>query len=151
MRKPFFVLATMFLIAGAVHGGELTVDRVVDGDTVYLSDGAKIRLYGIDCPERRQPYGLKARDALATMAAGPVRIQKMDVDRYGRTVAVVWIDGRNVNRAMVEAGAAWVYDRYCRADFCDAWRTLETEARTHRRGLWSDPDALPPWEWRRKR
>jgi endonuclease YncB( thermonuclease family) len=150
-RTASILLLSLALIATGSYAGDLRVDRVVDGDTIYLSDGSKIRLYGIDAPERRQPHGLKARDALATMAAGPVQVQKMDVDRYGRTVAVVWIDGRNVNRELVEMGAAWVYDRYCKADFCDAWDTLEDRARTHRRGLWADPDALEPWKWRRKR
>lgn len=150
MRKSFFILAMFFLI-GPVYGGDLRVDRVVDGDTVYLSDGAKVRLYGIDTPERRQPYGLDARDALRAMAASPVRIDQMDVDRYGRIVAVVWIDGQNVNRELVRMGAAWVYDRYCKADFCATWETLEDKARKDRRGLWADPDALPPWEWRRRK
>jgi micrococcal nuclease len=150
MRKLFFALATMFFLIGPAHGGELAVDRVVDGDTVYLSDGAKIRLYGIDAPERRQPYGLDARDALAAMAAGPVRSEATGRDRYGRTIAVVWIDGVNVNRELIRMGAAWVYPKYCTADFCDGWEALESTARDHRRGLWADPDAVPPWEWRRR-
>lgn len=144
------LLLSLSLIATGAFAGELRVERVLDGDTVYLSDGSKIRLYGIDAPERRQAYGSKSRDVLATMAGGSVRIEKMDVDRYGRIVAVVWINGVNVNRVMVEAGAAWVYDRYCRADFCDGWEALESRARDGRRGLWADPDAVEPWKWTRK-
>ena len=101
------LLLSLSLIATGAFAGELRVERVLDGDTVYLSDGSKIRLYGIDAPERRQAYGSKSRDVLATMAGGSVRIEKMDVDRYGRIVAVVWINGVNVNRVMVEAGASW--------------------------------------------
>lgn len=143
-------MALLIAPAGCFQSGRLQVDKVIDGDTLYLTDGMKVRLYGIDAPERDQPFGSESRAALAEMADGPVRIEEMDRDRYGRVVAVVFIDGRNVNQEMVRTGAAWVYDRYCRVDFCFAWEALETAARSGKYGLWRRPGAVEPWKWRRR-
>ncbi len=146
MKRTLSIIFLALLILAT--GCKLRVERVVDGDTIYLTDGAKIRLYGIDAPERQQPYGMESRKALAGMVNGEIRIEEMDVDRYGRSVSVVWIGDMNVNQEMIRSGMAWVYDRYCRERFCDDWVALEDEARKGRRGLWADRGAVEPWEWR---
>ena len=72
-----------------------------------------------------------------------------DIDRYGRAVGVVYIDGTNVNQEILRAGYAWQYRRYCKAAFCSDWIKLEEVATAAKMGLWADPKAMPPWEWRR--
>lgn len=130
------------------------VVNVADGDTVtVLAKGnqqTRIRLYGIDAPEKRQAFGQKSKDALARILAGKtVDVQVLDVDRYGRSVGVITTDGINANREMINNGLAWVYTRYCTKKFCREWETLEQSARRAKRGLWLDADPMPPWEWRK--
>ncbi len=74
----------------------------------------------------------------------------MDVDRYGRTVALVYIDsdGECLNEELVRAVYAWVYDRYCKTRDCEHWQKLETVARVSDKGLWSQPNPIPSWGWR---
>ncbi|WP_240761574.1 thermonuclease family protein [Nitrosococcus wardiae] len=104
----------------------------------------------IDTPEKRQPYGTRARQVLSDLSFGKqARVVVQNVDRYGRTVGRVYGGDIDVNREMVHQGAAWVYRQYLRD------RTLlevEAEAKEAKRGLWSLPEAqqVPPWEWRRQ-
>jgi endonuclease YncB( thermonuclease family) len=130
------------------------VVKVYDGDTITAeAEGrglVKVRLYGIDAPELRQLHGKGSRARLNDLAMGrEVIIQAMDIDRYGRTVALVWAKGgRLVNMAMVEAGWAWVYPQYCKdKTVCPALAARQGEAEAARRGLWGGK-ARPPWEWR---
>jgi len=131
----------------------LPVWRVVsvhDGDTLRAIDEGKveqrIRLAGIDAPERGQPFGNVARDRLAALTMGKaVAVDVEDVDRYGRTVARLEVDGLEVCRQMVADGLAWHFTRYSDDERLAA---AEREARAARRGLWRDPAAVAPWEWR---
>lgn len=128
------------------------VVNVSDGDTItVMHDGTqtKVRLYGIDSPEKAQPFGQKARDLAASMVAGKtVEVKEMDTDRYGRTVGMVTVEGRGLNEAMVQNGYAWVYRQYCKERFCADWSGLEGSARQQGKGMWADPHIVPPWEWR---
>lgn len=124
------------------------VRRVVDGDTVYLQDGAKIRLHGIDAPERNQPYGKQSTAELRGMLGDSVYVDTRDVDRYGREVAVLYTpEGVNVNLELVCVGAAWWYERYAKRD--RALRDCQASARGAGAGLWAD-DPIAPWEWRKR-
>ena len=129
--------------------------RIIDGDTIAARIGGqgqeiRIRLYGIDAPEKKQAYGQQATRALKTLISGTVEMDVMDTDRYGRTVALIRAGGKDVNGKMVAAGMAWIYPKYCRAAFCDEWKSLESAARNARLGLWRDTNPIPPWEWRRR-
>ena len=125
-----------------------TIAKVIDGDTIKLSDGTRVRLHGIDAPERNQPYGKKATRELDRLVGRSVYVETTDIDRYGRTVAVLWTsDGVNVNLEMVCIGAAWWYERYARRDA--KLRECQESARENNQGLW-DGDPIAPWEWRRK-
>lgn len=157
-RLPAFALALLGIlhIAPVLAAPDLTgrVVGISDGDTLTLLTAdrrqTKVRLAEIDTPERRQPYGSRAREALAELAfQREVRVVVEETDRYGRSVGHVYAGGRNVNAELVRRGAAWVYDRYNRDP---ALPVLEAEARAARRGLWSLPAAerMPPWEWRRR-
>lgn len=145
------------LVGSALAQAETVTGRVVgisDGDTLVLRvDGRErlgIRLAGIDAPELDQPYGVKARRALASLARDRMaRVEVMDRDDYGRLVGTVYVGGRKINAALVEQGAAWVYRRYNRDPQLPI---LEAQAQAARRGLWGLPawQRVPPWEWRRQ-
>ena len=124
------------------------IAKVIDGDTIKLSDGTRVRLHGIDAPERNQPYGKKAARELNRLLGSSVYVETTDIDRYGRTIAVLWTsDGVNVNLEMVCRGAAWWYERYARGD--TELRECQESARESNLGLW-DGDPVEPWEWRRR-
>jgi micrococcal nuclease len=127
------------------------VDFVHDGDTVTCIDEAnhpqKIRLVGIDSPELNQPFGREASNALRQkLVGGRVRVEGDARDQHGRLLGTLWVDERNINRELVNDGWAWVFGGFNpEPDLLDA----ETAARKARRGLWSDPHAQTPSDWRR--
>jgi len=128
---------------------EHRVTRIVDGDTVYTKDGTKIRLHGIDTPERDQPYGKQATRALDRLIKTKIFVLEKDTDKYGRLVAVLYTpEGLNVNLEMVCGGHAWWYERY--AGFDSDLEDCQESAQEARLGLWEDEDPMPPWVWRRK-
>ena len=130
------------------------VVSIADGDTITVlrdKEQVKIRLYGIDTRELDQAFGTKAKQLTSGMVFGEVvEVEPVDTDRYGRTVALVSVFKGLVNEELVNAGYAWVYTRYCTQPLCERWKVLESEAREAKRGLWSSPHAIPPWEFRRK-
>jgi endonuclease YncB( thermonuclease family) len=140
----------------------LLVGRVVgvaDGDTVTVLDAQKkqhrIRLVGIDAPESKQAFGQKSKDQLARWVHGQeVRIEHTKTDRYNRILGKVWLEDRDINLAMIEAGMAWYYKQFSR-DLTPADRNLyeqaELAARQQQLGLWADADPQAPWDFRRNR
>ena len=130
------------------------VVKVADGDTFTLLDNnnqqVRVRLHGIDAPERGQDFGNVSRQKLADLVFGKgVRVEEMDTDRYGRTVAIVYTaDGVCINEQMLKEGLAWHYKEY---DDNDAWAILERNAKREKRGLWSQPKAVAPWQWRKEK
>jgi micrococcal nuclease len=134
--------------ADPVVGGKVV--RVVDGDTidVLLSSGRiRVRLHGVDAPERDQPGGRAATAWLSKQLGNEVvQLEPVSQDQYERMVAVVHRDGRNINRELVRAGQAWAYRRYMRrsdGELC----ALEQQARRKRAGLWAEA-ARAPWQYR---
>lgn len=126
---------------------------VADGDTITVrteNQGDKtIRLSGIDCPETFQIHGEQAKRFTASkLRDRRVRVVPLTVDEYDRIVAVVFVNGENINEQLVAHGHGWVYRKYCKAGYCRDWLKLETTARDARVGLWEDKNPLPPWEWR---
>jgi endonuclease YncB( thermonuclease family) len=155
-RRWFIALfLSCFAIASpAVADFAGKVVGISDGDTMtVLRDRTqvRIRLYGIDCPETGQDFGFRAKQFTADLAFGKVvTVVPRDRDRYGRIVAdVVLPDGRVLNDELVKAGLAWWYRHH--AQNIGTLRQLEVEAREAKRGLWSQPNPVPPWEWRRTR
>jgi len=130
--------------------------RVTDGDTiVILSEGNvqhKIRLQGIDAPERKQAYGKKSKEHLSESVAGRFVVVEYDKkDRYGRIVGKVLVGGQDVCLAQISAGLAWHYKKY-QKEQTETDRILYSEAenmaREAKRDLWQDPHAIAPWEYR---
>ena len=147
-------------LAGRVVG-------VADGDTVTVVDKGnrqhKIRVAGIDAPEKAQPFGQRSKENLSGLVFGKeVRVESDKRDRYGRSVGKVWVQPPDcphcgltldAGRAQLAAGMAWWYRKYA-GEQAPAERAAyefeENEARVRKTGLWRDPDPVPPWEWRRK-
>lgn len=123
---------------------------IPNGDTVTVLQGlqpVKIRLHGIDCPELGQPFGTKARQFTASLVFDQkVTIEPRGTDRDGLTVAWVYLNGMNINYELVKVGMAWWDRTYAPND--RTLESLEGEARAARRGLWSDPNPVPPWGWK---
>jgi len=139
-----------------LHG---TVVKVADGDTLTLQDAQhlshRIRLAGIDAPERRQPYAQRARLHLAALVLGQtVSVSTHKQDRYGRAVGVVWAEDRDINLRMLQAGLAWHYTAFLREQSHmqrQQYAAAESQARAQGLGLWQQPDPLPPWTYRQQR
>lgn len=154
--KLFLYTALFFISTHCIAADSITgkVVRVADGDTITIltsdKEQVKIRFAGIDCPERKQPWGNNATHALKAVLTGePVTVEVMDVDHYGRTVGRVYIKDMNINRHLVESGNCWVYPRYAKDK--ELFK-LQGDAKAAHRGLWQLPESerVPPWEWRRK-
>lgn len=134
------------------EGEPVQVVRVVDGDTLEVRTGQvveRVRLDGIDAPERGQPFSRVATRRLREIVSdGAVRLDRHGEDRYDRTIGeLMLVDGTSVNRVLVAEGLAWHYKRYSK----DAeLASLEVEARRHGLGLWRDGEPIPPWDWRKR-
>jgi endonuclease YncB( thermonuclease family) len=147
------------------------VVKVADGDTVTVLLGRKqhrVRLQGIDAPERGQPYGkASGRSPAGGVAGKEVRVEYDKRDRYGRIVGVVWVvpPGSRCEREpgcpktldaglyQLTVGKAWWYRQYAGEQSAEDRRQYEfaeSEARAKRAGLWQEPDPVPPWDWRRR-
>lgn len=128
-----------------------SVVRIYDGDTMTVNCAGKeerVRLYCIDTPEMGQePWGRQSRDYLRRITPSQVEIATHDRDRYGRVIGEVLSGGRSLNLAMVEAGQAAVYNRYCSDD---RYPPAERQAKAARLGVWAEPGLHQrPWDWRR--
>ena len=148
------VIILSLLLASPGLAGEFsgTVVGVLDGDTievVHAHQTERIRLSGIDCPEKGQAYGQRAKQAMSVQAFGKeVTLRTFGKDRYGRTIAdVILPDGDNLNQILVKEGMCWWYRKYAPGNA--VLEDLETDAREKRMGLWSDAQPIPPWEWRK--
>jgi endonuclease YncB( thermonuclease family) len=145
MALPILVCAEQF--AGKVVG-------ISDGDTISVlraGKAVKVRLYGIDAPEKAQAFGTKARQFTATLVfQKDVTVIMRATDLYGRIVGEVLLpDGRSLSQELVKAGMAWWYKPYAAKDTTLA--QLEAEARAAKRGLWADAHPMPPWAWRKEK
>lgn len=148
--RPSSILARENQIIHTITG---KVVSVADGDTITVLEGRtqhRVRLYGIDAPERSQAFGARAKEFVSRLAFDQtVRLLVRGTDRYGRIIAEALLaDGQSLNQEMVRTGFAWWFKRYAPND-C-ALEKLEREARTAKVGLWADLAPTPPWEYRRR-
>lgn len=163
LLAPWLVLfAGLFALFAQQTGWQWTApDRaaarlvsVTDGDTVRLHhpgyDERRFRLAFIDAPERDQAFGTAATRCLRDiLAPGAITAAVSKVDRYGRLVGNLYVDGERVDVIMVERGCAWWYRRYAPASF--ALARAQFDARRNDRGLWRDDDPVQPETWRHRR
>lgn len=146
----FLVALILLLSFDPASAAKAKVISVHDGDTVTLQDGTHVRLYGIDCPEIKQPYGVDARSYLV----GRIASQRVDVNytgarTYSRVVGEVFVGGRSVNKELVAAGQCWAYTTYLPKAVRNEWLVMEARARAKNLGLWKDPNPIAPWDWRK--
>ena len=133
------------------------VVKISDGDTIKVLDDQnvlhKIRLIGIDAPEKKQEYGLQSSKNLSDMIIyKTVTVQSNKSDRYGRELGQVFDGDKDINIAQVNAGMAWFYKAYERALSSkdrSAYAEAETFARGAHYGLWSADKQIPPWDFRK--
>ena len=150
------IVLISFLFSTPAHTSSSFTGKVIDvadGDTITIltqnDEKIKIRLAGIDCPESTQAHGEKAKQYLSSLIYGKrTRITPETIDKYGRTVGMVLVNGANINEQIVSNGHGWVFRKYCTTDYCKDWLKLEEKARKTRAGLWKDANPQPPWEWR---
>ena len=153
------VLILLFITHASVSIADSLTGRVVrvtDGDTIVVLDANnaqhKIRLQGIDAPERGQAYGTKSKEHLSDSVAGKFVVVEYDKrDRYERILGKVLLSNQDMNLEQIKAGLAWHYKKYQdeqstsdRVKYSDA----ELDARANKRGLWADRDPVAPWEYR---
>jgi endonuclease YncB( thermonuclease family) len=129
------------------------VVSVLDGDTIEVlhnTRAERIRLNGIDCPEKGQAFGTRAKQAASELVFGKkVTLQTHGLDNYGRTIADVLLsDGTNINHELVRNGWCWWYRKYAPRDVI--LEELERRARRSGLGLWADPHPVSPWCYRKK-
>ena len=153
----FFLLLPAALLNGQSRpNARITgqVIRILDGDTFELltddKKTVKIRMNGIDAPEKNQAFGQKSKDYLGSLCfRRQVAVVYTGKDRYNRVLGTAYnTAGQNINLKMVEAGMAWHFVRYSSDGQLAA---AQRYAREQRKGLWSDPGAIAPWEFRRSR
>ena len=162
----------LFLVA--IYTGSIFADvsgrvvAVTDGDTIKVLDSNntehKIRLTGIDAPERKQPFGNTSRKNLAKLVAGKeVFVESDKSDRYGRILGKVWVSPSDcsscektldANHAQVIAGMAWWYKYYAKQQSPEdrgRYESAEIEAKARGWGLWADPNPINPYDWRKSK
>ena len=161
--KTIYCLWILLLLATGTFAQDLIHGRCVavsDGDTIKVlatdRELLRVRVAWIDCPELSQPFGRRAKQFMSALVFGKnVELHPHAIDRYGRTVAMVFVDGRDVGLMLIKAGLAWAYEYYlpeASPEIQARYTAAETAARVSREGLWVDGDsAVPPWEWRRER
>ena len=156
--RYFLIITILFLFlptAASAWPGRIVT--VVDGDTIEIEPSlggqrVRVRLHGIDAPEKRQPGGEAATGFVFDFLYREVEVQEQgkSPDRCGRTVAIIFFpDGDSLQAALLRNGLAWVWPQYCKN--CQVGQGLQDDARMARRGLWSEPSPMAPWLWRQQR
>ena len=155
------LLFATLLLATSAHAATITgtVVSVADCDTVTVLDATKtqhkIRLTGIDAPEKAQPFGRRSKSSLSDLVyLKQVNVETDKKDRYGRNLGKVLVNGKDANLMQIERGMAWHYKAYEREQSSvdrKAYAEAENAARALRVGLWADKKAVPPWEFRRQK
>lgn len=136
------IAIVILLCSWSIQPAEKVV--VIDGDTVKVGS-EKIRLAEIDAPEVSQRFGMQSKNYLAHLVEGKsVKVDRNGKDLYGRTIATLYVDGKNINAVMVENGMAWSYRSA-------NMRRLELKARHNKAGLWQDASPVRPSEYRKAR
>jgi endonuclease YncB( thermonuclease family) len=159
--KPFLSLLAWLLVATSALAQDVIYGRTVavtDGDTIKVLTAEnqllRIRIAWIDAPEMSQPFGYRAKQAMSALVFGKdVELRPHTTDRYGRLVAMVFVDGTDTGLELVKQGLAWAYEHYLitegTAELQQSYTTAERAARSARLGLWQDSEPVPPWEYRK--
>jgi endonuclease YncB( thermonuclease family) len=152
MRIVALAVAATLVPTAALADFSGRVVHIQDGDTLTVlveKTQVRVRLDAIDAPEAKQAFGTRSRQSLAELCAGKsANVADLGKDRYRRTIGRVTCAGVDANSEQVRRGMAWVFVKYAPAG--SSLYALEAEANAAKRGLWSDPHAVAPWEWRQQ-
>ncbi|WP_269684956.1 thermonuclease family protein [Flavobacterium lacustre] len=152
----FFFLVFLFVSINLSFSQTTYKARVVgvkDGDTVVVLDSLNhqttLRLAEVDCPEKSQPFGTKAKQFTSNQIyRKEIKYVVTDIDRYGRSIAMIYYDdNKYLSAELIKNGLAWHYKRY---SISEELANFENSARLQKVGLWYDKNPMEPWEWRRK-
>ncbi len=158
MKKIIFALSLLIVTSASA---DQLVGRVVgisDGDTVTVLDKNnnqyKVRLAGIDAPEKKQAFGNASKKSLSDLIYNQVvTVESHKNDRYGRLVGKILLANKYINKIQIERGMAWFYRKYQNELILDdrlSYLHAENDAKGNSVGLWVDKDPIPPWEFRKK-
>ncbi|OOF37843.1 thermonuclease family protein [Rodentibacter heidelbergensis] len=155
IKNIIILISLLFLTALSAYAQPFRnclVVGVSDGDTITClmkgKKNIKIRLAEIDAPERNQPFGKKAKQQLSALIYKRwVSLKISGQDRYKRTLATVYHNGKNINLAMVKSGMAWAYHHSLRHSI---YLQAQQKAQAKRLGLWAGSSPIPPDEWRKQ-
>jgi endonuclease YncB( thermonuclease family) len=156
MKKlAWFLAFGLWALAAYPQSFEGRVVRVMDGDTVAVLvnyQERKVRLAWIDAPEKAQAYGAVSKASLSNLVFGQnVHVDTINIDRYGRTVGKITVNGIDVGFNQLQNGMAWHYVHFSGGNLNKAaYQRAELEAQKTKRGLWADSNPVPPWDWRRQ-
>ncbi|MCR6591200.1 thermonuclease (Snase-like) [Campylobacter insulaenigrae] len=156
LKDPKKILIIGFLIAFAYVLNydvnsyvQAKVVEVIDGDTIRVvvnNKEQKVRLFGIDAPEKNQAYGQISKKFLnAIVLNKEVTLSIKDEDKYGRILAIVYLNDKDINQIMVKNGYAWAYEHYS-----DLYLNMQNIARSAKKGLWEDKNPIEPYKWRKQ-
>lgn len=150
IRYFFICVSLTICIGGKAQEYKGTIIRVIDGDTfVFQTEEGSltVRLLGTDAPERNQPFTQESADFLRQYLYKEAIIKANGVDRYGRTLGILYINNQDINLLSIRNGFAWHFKRYSSDK---QYAAAEDYARKDKIGLWALPNTIPPWEWRVK-
>ena len=160
-RAGALIVVAFTMLTTGTHAETLTgrVVGITDGDTLTLLDATKnqhkIRLAGIDSPEKGQAYGQHCKQRLSDLAYDRVAtVESNKLDRYGRVIGKVLVDGQDVNLEQIRRGCGWHYKKYQNEQSLDdrlSYNNAEESARASKIGLWVEKEPTPPWDWRKAR
>ena len=150
-----FLACSSFVSADTLNG---RVISIADGDTLTIIDQTnsqhKIRLAGIDTPEKNQSFGQQAKTSLADLVFNQhINIDYTKIDQYGRIVGKIKLNGRDINLIQIQSGLAWHYKKYQKEQSVEdrhAYASAEDAARGAGLGLWGESNPVPPWDFRRQ-
>lgn len=152
MKFKYFLIILLFFNIALNAQSTITgkVVAITDGDTFKLltkdSTLIRVRVANIDCPERKQPFSNRAKQFTSNAIFNKyVKVEEFKKDRYGRSIAYVYYDSKNLSKELLKAGFAWHYVKYSNDK---TLQKLEEIAKSNKKGLWLDPHAIAPWDWR---
>ena len=151
--KIMILILLVFQISCGVVSEEYTVKYVSDGDTITVINNktnkkVKVRLFGIDAPEKTQEYGLESKEYLMSLTKNKSIIVKGNTyDKYGRLLGTIYVDGININETMVQTGNAWWYEKFDPKN--TKVRDMQIKAKESKLGLWKNVNAIAPEEYRK--
>jgi endonuclease YncB( thermonuclease family) len=156
VRWSALLVAVLFAVSGHSETLQGRVVAIADGDTITVLDATKaqhkIRLAGIDAPEKKQAFGQRSKESLSDLVFNrEVQVETTKRDRYGREIGKVLVGGLDANLEQVKRGMAWHYKAYQREQSLadrTAYGDAELEARHSREGLWQNPAPVAPWDFR---